>query len=296
MSKQKQDDVTVMFADVVGSTSLYEMLGDKKAQRIISQALDIAGKIVQKYNGDVLKSGGDDILCSFERANDAVTAACVIHDTFMDNLVFKDYPISFHIGIHSGAGIFIEGDVFGDATNVASRLTSIAKSDQIITSKETVKHLTKGLSLKTRALDSITVKGREEPIQIYDIIWRSTGEETYLVDVECSTMGGKLLVLEYKEQVINILPDSKPFIIGRGTASDLVITSTKVSREHASIEYRRNKFVFRDMSTNGTYIRFNDDGEFFLKREDTALIGEGVVSLGKVMGDQREFNITFQSI
>jgi len=296
MSEQKQDNITVMFADVVGSTRLYEKLGDKKAQKIISQALDIGSKIVQKYNGDVLKTAGDDIFCSFKQANDAISAACVIHDTFTDNLVFKDYPISFHIGIHSGAGIFIQGDVFGDATNVASRLTSIAKSGQIITSKETVDRLTQGLSSKTRALDSITVKGREESVQIYDVIWKSTGEETYLVDVACSNTGEKLLVLEYKEQAINILPDSKPFILGRGTTSNLVITSTKVSREHASIEYRRNKFVFRDLSTNGTYIRFNDDGDFFLKREDTALIGEGVISLGKVMDDQAEFNITFQCI
>ena len=296
MDHHKQDNITVMFADVVGSTSLYKTLGDQKAQKIISHALDIASKIVSKYSGEVLKTAGDDILCSFNEANDAITAACIIHDTFSDNTVFKESPLAFHIGIHSGSGIFVEGDVFGDATNVASRLTSIAKSDQIVTSRETVDQLTQGLSSKARALDSVAVKGRDEPIDIYDIIWRNTGEETYLVDVTCSISGGKLLVLEYQDQIINILPDSHPFVLGRGTSSGLVIASSKVSREHASIEYRRNKFVFRDISTNGTYLRFNNEGEFFLKREDTALIGDGIISLGTAIDDQSDLNVRFQCI
>ena len=294
MKKPQKDDVTVMFADIVGSTSLYEALGDKDAQKLISQALDIASSIVQKYDGWVLKMAGDDVLCSFEKANDAIAAACVIHDTFTDNPIFKDNPTAFHIGVHSGAGIFIEGDVFGDAINVASRLTSIAKPGQIITSKETVEQLTNGLSSKTRALDSVKVKGREEEIKIYDVIWRNTGEETYLVDMAGSISGEKLLVLEYQEQSINILPGSESFVLGRGTDSQLVVASSKVSRQHACIEYRRNKFVFRDMSTNGTYIRLNDDGVFFLKREDTALIGNGLISLGKIIDDQSEMNIKFE--
>lgn len=296
MVYQKQDNITVMFADVVGSTSLYKLLGDRKAQKIISQALDIASKIVNKYSGEVLKTAGDDILCSFHEANNAITAACVIHDTFSETSVFNETPLAFHVGIHSGSGIFVEGDVFGDVTNVASRLTSIAKPDQIITSKETVDQLTHGLNSKVRALDSVAVRGRGEPVDIYDVIWRNTGEETYFVDVTCSLTGGKLLVLEYKDQIINILPDSHPFVLGRDISSGLVIASTKVSREHASIEYRRNKFVFRDISTNGTYLRFKNEGEFFLKREDTALVGNGVISLGTAIDDQSDLNVKFQCV
>lgn len=284
-----------MFADVVGSTRIYEVLGDAEAQYTITHALNVVGDIVQRHEGNVVKSAGDDVLSAFQSADDALTAACVIHDTFAENRIFEDLSLEFHIGIHSGSGIFTEGDIYGDAVNVAARLTSAAKSGQIITSKETVDQLTNGLAAQAREFDTIPVKGRKEPVQMYDIIWRHTDDETSLMEVASGIFGGKLLKLYFKDQTLNVLPEPQTFILGRGIDSGLVVSGTMVSRQHASIEYRRDKFVLRDLSTNGTYVRLNEE-DFFIKREEITITGDGIISLGKIVDDQPELNIQFQCI
>lgn len=295
MNTTQQESITVMFADVVGSTRIYEVLGDAEAQYTITHALNVVGDIVQRHHGKVVKTAGDDVLSAFKSADDALTAACVIHDTFEENRIFEDLLLAFHIGIHSGTGIFTEGDIYGDAVNVASRLTGTAKAGQIITSKETVDQLKNGLAAQARVFDTIPVKGREKPVEMYDIIWKHTDDETSLMEVASGVFGGKLLKLQFKDEALNVLPEPQTFILGRGADSGLVVTGTMVSRQHASIEYRRDKFILRDLSTNGTYVRVNGE-DIFIKREETLITGDGIISLGKAVDDQPELNIQFQCI
>ncbi len=285
----------MMFADVVGSTRIYEELGDAEAQYTISHALNVVGDIVRRHEGKVVKTAGDDVLSTFRSADDALAAACAIHDTFDENRIFEDLVLAFHIGIHSGTGIFTEDDIYGDAVNVAARLTGVAKSGQIITSKETVDQLTNGLAAQAREFDTIPVKGREKPVRMFDIIWKHTGDETSLLEVASGVFGGKLLTLKFRGQSLNILPEPQTFILGRGIDSGLIIPVSMVSRQHASIEYRRDKFVLRDTSTNGTYVRINGE-DVFIKREETPLAGSGIISLGKAIDDKPELNIQFQCI
>ena len=285
----------MMFADVVGSTRIYEELGDAEAQYTISHALNVVGDIVRRHEGKVVKTAGDDVLSTFRSADDALAAACAIHDTFDENRIFEDLVLAFHIGIHSGTGIFTEDDIYGDAVNVAARLTGVAKSGQIITSKETVDQLTNGLAAQAREFDTIPVKGREKPVRMFDIIWKHTGDETSLLEVASGVFGGKLLTLKFRDQSLNILPEPQTFILGRGIDSGLIIPASMVSRQHASIEYRRDKFVLRDTSTNGTYVRINGE-DVFIKREETPLAGSGIISLGKAIDDKPELNIQFQCI
>ena len=68
-------DVAVMFADVTGSTKLYETLGDDNANRIIGKVIDVMAKITEMYQGYVIKTIGDEIMCRFTSANDCVRAA-----------------------------------------------------------------------------------------------------------------------------------------------------------------------------------------------------------------------------
>ena len=64
-----------MFADVTGSTRLYETLGDETANRIIGKVLDIMAVITEEYQGFVIKTIGDEIMSRFASANDCVRAA-----------------------------------------------------------------------------------------------------------------------------------------------------------------------------------------------------------------------------
>ena len=69
--------------------------------------------------------------------------------------------------------------------------------------------------------------------------------------------------------------------MGRGGLNHLVVRDSVVSRSHATIEHRNNKFFLLDHSTNGTYIRMGADREIFVHREEVHLHGEGQISLGQ---------------
>ena len=295
MMKTNQENITVMFADVVGSTRLYEEMGDAEAQYTIIHALNVVSDIVRKHHGVVVKTAGDDVLSAFKHANDALQAACVIQDTFTEGHVFEDIKLAFHIGVHSGQGIFSDGDVYGDAVNVAARLTTAAKSGQIIASKETVDQLADDFTAQARKFDTVPVKGREKPVEMFDIIWKHTGDETSLMEIASGVFGGKLLKLKFQNQAINVLPEPQSFVLGRGIDSGLIVAGNMVSRQHACIDYRRDKFVLRDLSTNGTYVRVNGE-DIFIKREETLLTGNGIISLGKGVDDQTSLNIQFECV
>lgn len=285
----------MMFADVVGSTHLYEEMGDAEAQYTITHALNVVSDIVRKHQGLVVKTAGDDVLSAFKHANEALQAACVIQDTFTEGQVFEDIRLAFHIGLHSGEAIFSQGDIYGDAVNVAARLTTAAKSGQIITSKETIDQLTDDFTAQARQFDKVPVKGREKPVEMYDIVWKHTGDETSLMEVASGVFGGKLLKLKFQNQAVNVLPEPQTFILGRGIDSGLIVNGNMVSRQHASIDFRRDKFVLTDLSTNGTYVRINGES-FFIKREETLLNGTGIISLGKAIDDQKSLNIHFECV
>lgn len=284
-----------MFADVVGSTHLYEQMGDAEAQYTITHALNVVSDIIRKYHGLVVKTAGDDVLSAFKHADEALQAACVIQDTFTEGHVFEDIRLAFHIGLHTGQAIFAQGDIYGDAVNVAARLTTAAKSGQIITSKETVDQLTDDFTAQARQFDKVQVKGREKPVVMYDIVWKHTGDETSLMEVASGVFGGKLLKLKFQSQAINVLPEPQSFVLGRGIDSGLIVAGNMVSRQHACIDFRRDKFILKDLSTNGTYVRMNDE-DIFIKREETLLRGKGIISLGKAVDDQTSLNIQFECV
>ncbi|MDQ7017096.1 MAG: FHA domain-containing protein, partial [Gammaproteobacteria bacterium] len=66
----------------------------------------------------------------------------------------------------------------------------------------------------------------------------------------------------------------------RGSQCDLVIKGNAISRLHAFIEYHNGKFILRDESTNGTYVKMNGGRTVYLRREELPLLGSGVISLG----------------
>ncbi len=295
MGEPLLENMTIMFTDVVGSSLLYEKYGDIKAQKNISLALNSIKNIVREHSGEVIKAAGDDALCVFNSADNAITAACEIHDSFAGAKSSNDFTIAFHIGIHSGTGIVSEGDIFGDAVNVAARLTSTAKAWQILTSEETILQLSDSISTQARKLDTIPIKGRIEPVHIYDIIWNHTGDETCMTRIDNQGSNKQSLILQTKNQSYTILYDHPSVILGRSTDSQIIVTGSMVSRQHASIEYNRNKFILKDLSSNGTYLRIKNE-DIFIKNEAFPITSEGIISLGKKVDDQSELNIKFQSI
>ena len=284
-------DVAVMFADVTGSTRLYETLGDDNANRIIGKVIDVMAKITEMYQGYVIKTIGDEIMCRFTSANDCVRAAKECQEEISMGIQGETVELTIKVGLHFGPAILMEdGDVFGDAVNVAARMAGIAKGAQIITTAETIKLLDPDLQDISRQFDKTTVKGKEEEIIVYQVVWESSDDVTRIeittADVEEEI---RYLSMDYQGQQIRIASnDNRVFIIGRGVQSDLLCQTRLASRSHASIEFRRGKFHLADQSSNGTFVKTDDGENIFLRRQELMLWGSGQIGLGEEVANCSE--------
>jgi adenylate cyclase len=287
-------DVAVMFADVTGSTKLYETLGDEGANRIIGKVLDVMAKITETHQGFVIKTIGDEIMCRFGSANACVRAAKEIQEEIAGGVEGESIKIQIKIGLHFGPAILMEdGDVFGDAVNVAARMAQIAKGDQIITTAETIKLLDADLQDLSRQFDRTNVRGKEEQIVIYQVVWETSDDVTRIeVMTAPEDVQVKYLELVLGGQTTRIASsDNRTFVIGRGVQSDLLCQTKLASRSHAAIEFRRGKFLLTDQSSNGTYVKTDDGENIFLRRQELMLWGGGFISLGAEVSEQEEIQL-----
>ncbi len=96
--------------------------------------------------------------------------------------------------------------------------------------------------------------------------------------------GDHTLSLRWRGHAVTLHPGSPALTFGRGTDSTVQIESTLVSRHHARLDFRHTNFMLADQSTNGTFVRIENDEEVFLHHEQIVLRGSGVISLGRRTG------------
>ena len=283
----------IVFADISGSTRLYETLGDTIARELVSQCLDLMTEQVNRHNGAVIKTIGDEIMATFVTAKEAVEASMSMQEAVAEDLPLRNQhtPPNFtiRIGMHFGSCILEGGDVFGDAVNVAARMAGIAKGSQIITTQHTAAALSPALRSSTRHLDRIPIKGKSEDVDIFEVIWQAddvTRMATGLLHHGANKIAN--LRLRYHTEVMDLDQDMNVIILGRGQKADMVVNDSMASREHARIECRRGKFILTDMSTNGTYVE-TTEGPSYLRREDIVLTGEGKIALGRDLVEATEY-------
>jgi adenylate cyclase len=292
---RKTDTLSIVFADISGSTRLYEELGDSVARELVSECLGLMAEQVKKYSGIVIKTIGDEIMCTFPSAEQAIEASMGMQEGVTEDLPERNpntpSTLTIRVGLHHGSAILEGGDVFGDAVNVAARMAGLAKGGQIITTKDTADQLSPNLRSSTRHLDRISVKGKSEEIDIFEVIWQADDVTRMATGLLKSSAADVKLHLDYNGLKRELDQDMDTLILGRGKKADMVINDSMASREHARIECRRGKFILTDMSTNGTYVR-TSEGPSYLRREDLVLVGEGRIALGREIEEATEY-VTF---
>lgn len=272
----------VLFADISESTRLYEVLGNHPAQKIVDQALSGMMRIAERHGGALVKTIGDEIMCRFPSADQAVAAAIDIQTGLRDGDIDTGHPLQVRIGLQIGPVILHNGDLFGDSVIVAARVSDIAKGGQIITTRVTVEALSPAFAAKTRLFDIATIKGKAENLVIYEVLWEEENVTRIirLDPVSDAGLSRHTLTLLYGERQTRVDAGST-VTLGRANTCDLIVPSPLASRMHARIGYRRGKFILLDQSTNGTYVWTADGREVFLRREELPLWGTGFLSLGE---------------
>ena len=281
----KTTNIAILFADVSGSTQLFEILGDATARVKVSECLDTLTEVTKNYNGTVIKTIGDEIMCTFPTADDAANASIEMHEELLDDVtegVSDSVELKIRVGFHFGPAIMEGGDVFGDAVNVAARMAAQAKGGQIITTQSSVDLLAPMLRAASRFVDRAPIKGKKEEIEIYEIIWQEEDVTKMATGMMSEDMKPEVkLRVRYGDSDIVLNKERSSLVMGRSNTCDLPINEKLASRQHVRIEMRREKFFIIDQSTNGTHVLIDNAEEEFLRREEMPLQASGKISLGK---------------
>jgi len=177
--------LTVMFSDIRGFTSMAEKMTPEETVEILNDYFNAMSDRIFSHEGTLDKFLGDGLMCLFgaplSKGTDAINAvrtAVEMQQTLQ--ILNKDFekPLRMGVGINTGKAVVgymgatrrMDYTAIGDVVNVASRLCAAAAPDQILVSAETREEI--GEELPMRKLDPIKVKGKSEPIQIFEVLWQ----------------------------------------------------------------------------------------------------------------------------
>ncbi|OGS80145.1 MAG: hypothetical protein A2Z94_01935 [Gallionellales bacterium GWA2_55_18] len=281
---QHTEKLAVLFADICGSTALYDNLGDDMARRLIARCIATMTGEIPAYQGVLVKTIGDEIMCTFPSAEAAFNAACAMQHAVEHGKAEDNQQMHIRVGFHYGDVIRESGDVFGDTVNVAARVAATARASQIMTSKAVVDALPPSLHERTRQVMRAEFKGKQEQFDIFIVIWEMDDMLSTRIGTPAfrkSPENIDELTLSYRDRAIKINKERRSVVFGRGDTCDFVVQNSFASRQHARIELRFGKFFIVDQSTNGTYIRFGDGSVVRIAREEMILQGAGSISMGQ---------------
>ncbi len=281
--------VTVLFADVSGSTKLYESEGDVTAMEAIARCLDRLLHTVESSGGRVVKTIGDEIMAVFPTPDAAAVASANMQYAIDALPMVGATKLGVRIGFHCGPVIQSDNDIFGDTVNLAARLVEQAGRNQIITSHETSDQLGPVFRNFKRPLYAIHVKGKAEQVELCELIWRHADDMTMSLSTRTSPRPEPLMLrLKYGDREIIRRRDTESITMGRDLDCSLVIASNRASRQHCTIERRQDKFVLADQSTNGTYVTVEGGTEILLQREELRLGKHGWIAFGQPRAEAEE--------
>lgn len=299
-------ELTIAFVDLTGSVSVFETLGNDRAAKAITKLTQWIGAVGLEHNGKVVKMLGDGVLLSFTSNRLAVECMSAIQQEHSQRVA--QWPdrlkLMMQIGMARGQVIQVDGDCFGDAVNVASRLSDLAGPEQILANDVVIRKLGKSQQVRSRSLGPIRIKGRAEPAEVFRIEWQTEMLSEFLTlpaDLHAlrktteSVFGGIELGWLDASQSFNLT--DLPLRIGRVPEADFVVNDPRVSRLHASIDIRSGNYLLEDTSSYGTWVRFaGADNAIALRRQECLLHSDGEFSMGAPFSDISAPTVSFRLV
>jgi class 3 adenylate cyclase len=170
-SSQQTRMMAVLFADICGSTALYDQLGNEAALNMITRTLNLLKQEVARHKGTLIKTIGDEIMCTFPNALRAAQAARAMHHVVDTEKPGGEHPIAVRIGLHFGDVILKANDVFGDTVNVAARIASITRARQTMTTQEVIDALPADFGYKAVPITRASFRGKQDTLEVFQLLW-----------------------------------------------------------------------------------------------------------------------------
>jgi len=272
-SSPDKTNLTLMFVDVCGSTSLYESLGDAPAQQKINGLLNGLRTTALRHGGRVVKEIGDESMLVFDRSDDALALARELP------LLQQQHQLQCKTGIHAGQVIAQDNDVFGDAVNTAARIVGLAAPGQILFSQQALETL--AYRPQTRALPPMSVRGKQQALQLAELVEDQQADYTQVLDAGelASLRENHAATLKLTWAEGNLELKGSGISIGRENDNNLVVPLPHISRVHLRIEPQGNHWLIHDQSTNGTLLREQGAAPLLLRHEQHRLLDAGTLHL-----------------
>ncbi len=278
------EKLAVLFADVCDSTALYDNLGDDLARQLLMRCINTMSSKIGVYQGTLIKTIGDEIMCIFPSAEAAFHAACAMQIAIESDRPLHGTSMHIRIGFNYGDVIHEHNDVFGNTVNVAARVAAITRAGQIMTTQAVFDAVPVNLQSKMRQILRAEFKGKHDLLDIFQIIYEKEDLQSTRLGIPAyrkTQENNDEMILRYRDQSIKLNKERRSVVLGREEGCDLIVNNNLASRQHVRVELRFGKFIIVDQSTNGTYIRSNDGSIVHITREETVLHGSGFISLGQ---------------
>jgi len=298
-------EVTVVFADLTGSTGVFESLGNAKATQAITRLTQWIAQVCESRGGQVVKYLGDGVLVIFPRNEAAIDAVTELQRVHRDRIHSWPEQLKMRIQIGMARGEIVEqdGDCFGDTVNVASRLSDLSGPDQILATDAVIQQLPPDSLVRFRSLGALDIRGRSEACVVYRIEWQpEVMSESFTVAASLMPSSSAKadaspasLELSWLGTHASFTKAELPIFLGRDREVQFVVQDPRVSRRHARIEWRSGKFYLEDVSSFGTWVRFSESAAVVpLRRQECLLPVEGTIALGSPFEDFTVPTVSFK--
>jgi hypothetical protein len=306
----RQAMVTVISIEILGGARL---AGKHLGAEEMSHTLERYHKRIEtasgNFRGRVLASGqSQQINIAFPTLSEASLSVIEIQRRIADLPPVSGVRLSARIGIH-------EAKTEEEAEDVALQLMNFALPEQILCGREILLDQVHSIGVGLRDLHQTKLRNGED-FQVVELLWRddevpvslTATSVLSLADLEAESFavgnnapvqpaspppeadagnfalpGAEIktkLCVRYQGKAF-LLDAKTPFVtMGRDRNNDLVINDNRVSRQHARIERKGDRYYLADMSTNGTFMLVIGGQEIFLRKDSTCLTGNGILSFG----------------
>lgn len=295
---------TVLFADLRGSTALFETLGNAEATSVVTHCVSALARAVTAAGGTVVKTLGDGLMAVFDDSRTAIETAARLHE-ILEAMVSRGHErgasaglrgLRLQVGMARGEIVEMGGDCFGDAVNVAARLIDHAGDNETLVTAEVHAALPPEMRERFRHLDRLVLRGRAEPVSVHITGGRRFVDTvaTAFGDVPLPQVEPDGIRLQWLDLNRVFASQQLPVVLGRSPQATYCVDDSRVSRSHARIDWHGGSFQLTDLSYNGTYVRFADGEIVSLRRGSCTLHGAGAIGLGGSPADPGSAVVRFE--
>lgn len=284
----------IVVADVVGSTRIYDLLGDTRGKAFVTRTLQGLARIIAGYNGTIVATVGDELVAAFSSAGEAAATACEMH------LAVRAEPdetqgvgMSLRVGIHGGNVQVEPFELMSETVAISRHVSRLAKAEQTLVTGIVHEQLPGIYRALTRYVDREPWRGMTTTqIDLHELVWEVEGLTAHASGPPVPTQARVVLTLGATEYVVD---ERKPVLTaGRAPLNDIVSDFDLVSREHFTITLRGGRCTLADSSTNGTFVVADDGTQTEVLRESRPLKGSGRIWFGRPSPENADYAIRFR--